>query len=159
MPGRWPRPIYTVTVEIRAPPQFVFKWCTDYSRSDGSISREWYKRRILKRNQQTIVLEDLYDTKKGWTWIRRTVRLIPPLGWHADSVGSDRALSVDYSLSEIPGNFTQLRIRARRRPYGIGTENPPKLRWERAVRRNWSKFTKRLEEDYLRSQARKSPTR
>jgi hypothetical protein len=151
VPRRWPRPTYVVTVKIRAPRQFVFEWCTDYTTNDGSISREGYERRILDRSSQTIVLEDLYDTRKGWIWIRRTIRLMSPRGWHADSIGSDRALSVDYSLTEIAGKVTELRILARRRPYGIGTANPPKPVWERAVARNWSRFAKKLEADYRSS--------
>ncbi len=159
MPQRWPGPTYTVTAKFRAPLRFVFRWCTDYTPSDGSISREGYTRRILSRSSQTIVLEDLYDTKEGWIWIRRTIRLLPPQGWHADSIGSDRALSVDYSLAELKGNSTKLRIRARRRPYGIGTENPPKFVWERAVARNWSNFAKQMEEDYRRTHPGSDVTR
>lgn len=148
MPARWPSPVYAVSVEIQAPLKFTYDWCTDYTAEDGQISGEGHERRILAQSAREVVLEDLYDTPKGWIWVRRTIRLMPPNRWRADSIGSDRALSVDYSLSEMPNASTALKIRARRRPYGIGTKNPPKRTWERRVAINWSNFARKLEKDY-----------
>jgi hypothetical protein len=156
-PGLWPGPRYEVRVRISAPLRFVYKWCTDYDSSDGTLSGEGYVRRVLSRESRSVVLEDLYDTKKGWVWIRRDIRLFPPNRWHADSIGSDRALSVEYSLSSLPGNNTELRIEAQRRPYGVGKKNPPKSEWERTVSTSWSKFAKELESGFERSRrARRS---
>jgi len=148
MTKRWPSPKYEVRTTIHAPFPFVYRWCTDYTPEDARYSGEGYERRILRRSDREVIFEDLYDTKEGWIWIRRAVRLLPPAGWHADSVGSDRALSVDYRLSRLSGHSTLLTIRARRRPYGIGGKNPPKSRWERKVGLNWAKFGGGLEGDF-----------
>ena len=152
-PRRWPGPRYEVRSTLRAPLPFVFRWCTNYTPKDARYSAEKYERRILRRSDREVVFEDLYDTKEGWIWIRRRIRLLPPDRWHGDSIGSDRALSVDYQLSKLSANRTLLTIRARRRPYGIGVKNPPKTRWERSVTANWAKFGRALERDYQRSRS------
>lgn len=152
-PGRWPGPRYEVRSTFRAPLPFVYRWCTDYTPRDSHYSREKYERRILRRSVREVIFEDLYDRRDGWIWIRRTVRLRPPARWHADSIGSDRALSVDYRLSRLSANSTLLTIRARRRPYGIGVKNPLKSGWERSVAANWATFGRALEREYRRSRS------
>jgi hypothetical protein len=106
----WPSPRYEVESVFHAPLPFVYRWCTNFTPKDARYSREGYARRILRRSLGEVIFEDLYDTKAGWIWIRRVVRLLPPAGWHADSVGSDRALSLDYRLSKLPGERTLLTI-------------------------------------------------
>jgi hypothetical protein len=147
---------YEVRATFRAPLPFVYRWCTEYTSGDGRYSGEGYQRRILSRSNREVVFEDLYDTRNGWIWIHRTVQLLPPDRWHADSVGSDRRLSVDYRLSSLPGERTQLTIRARRSTYAIGTTNPPRPDWERAVAQNWQRFACVLEREYSRD--RTNPT-
>ena len=154
--ARWPPPKYEVRSTIRAPLPFVYRWCTDYTPNDPRYSREKYERRILGRSDREVVFEDLYDTKQGWIWIRRRVRLQPPAGWHADSVGSDRALSVEYRLTELSPDRTLLTIRARRRPYGIGVKNPSRSVWEHSVAANWVKFGRALEREYQRGRPGRS---
>lgn len=139
---------YEARTIFRAPLPFAFRWCTDYNSRDGENSGEGYRRRILIRSARRVVFEDLYDTKERWIWIRRTVRLMPPDRWHADSVGSDRILSVDYRLSTLPGNRTLLTIAARRQPYGTGRANPSKAEWQRVVTGSWKRFGRALERDY-----------
>lgn len=140
--------MYEVRTKFRAPLGFVFRWCTDYSGQDGELSGEGYARKLLRRTRNLVVFEDLYTTDDGWVWIHREVSLRPPDGWHADSVGSDRALSVDYRLESVPDGGTLLTIRARRRPYGIGRRNPAKSVWERGVARNWGRLGRVLDRDY-----------
>lgn len=157
MPKRWPGPSYEVRSTFRAPLPFVYRWCTDYTPSDARYSLEGYDRRIIRRGRREVIFEDLYDTRQGWIWIRRVVRLLPPDRWHADSVGSDRVLSVDYRLSRLSGNCTVLTIRARRRPHGIGRKNPSKLLWERSVSANWARFGRALEHDFKKSGSKRTP--
>ncbi len=153
MPKGGPSRHYQVRATFRAPLPFVFRWCTDYTAEDGRYSGEGYERRILARSVRNVVLEDLFDTEHGWIWIHRAVRLQPPDRWHADSVGSDRILSVDYRLSSLPGGRTRLTIDVRRRPYGLGKANPPKTEWQRNVAGSWERFGRLLERDYRRSKA------
>ncbi len=139
---------YQVRSTFRAPLPYVFRWCTDYTAKDGQYSGEGYLRRILSRSDRRVVFEDLFDTKQGWIWVHRDVRLRPPDRWHADSVGSDRILSVDYHLASLAGGRTRLTIDARRRPYGIGKANPPKAVWQRNVAGNWERLRLLLEQEY-----------
>jgi len=153
MPRRGSTARYEVEATLRAPLGFVYRWCTDFTPEDSHFSGERYVRRILRRSPRAVVFEDLYESRRGWTWIRRVVRLSPPDHWRADSVGSDRAISVEYRLSRIASDRTQLTIRARRRPYGIGTRNPSKSTWEGSVGANWERFGRALEREYKRSLA------
>jgi hypothetical protein len=158
MPTRGPTARYEVRATFQAPLEFVYRWCTDYTPTDARISGEGFDRRVVRRTRNAVVLEDLYDTGQGWIWLRRVVRLFPPARWRADSVGSDRAISVEYRLTEVSGNRTQLTIRARRRPYGIGTKNPGKSTWERSVAANWANFGRALEREYRRTPPGRKPT-
>lgn len=133
-----------------APLPFVYRWCTTYTSRDGRYSGERYERRVLRRSLQRVEFEDLYDTAAGWIWIHREVSLHPPTRWHAESIGSDRALSVDYRLTKLPDDGTALTIRATRRPYGIGRKNPPNSKWESDVAKHWKGFARALERDYQR---------
>jgi hypothetical protein len=150
MPKRWPGPNYEVRATFRAPLDFVYRWCTDYTPKDARYERDEYARRILHRSPRKVTYEDLYSTKQGWVWSRHVVRLLPPNRWHSDSVGSHRAISLDYRLSRLPGNRTQLTLKARRRPYGIGVKNPPKSQWERYIAKSWRNFGQALEREYKR---------
>jgi len=155
VPIRWPRPTYEVRAKFRAPLDFVYQWCTDYTPQDARYEQEKYQRRILRRNSREVIYEDLEETKQGWFWSRHVVRLHPPNRWHSDSVGSHRAFALDYKLTKLPGNRTQLTLKARRRPYGIGGKNPSKSQWERSVARSWRIFGRVLERDYDRSRGKR----
>lgn len=148
---------YEVTTTFRAPLRFVYRWCTDFTPQDPDYTGEGFARSIVRRTPTIVVLEDLYETPHGWTWLRRVIRLRPPAAWRADTLGSDRAISVEYSLSELADHRTRLTIRARRRPHGIGTANPSNSAWERSIGVNWRKFGAALEGDYRRS-LRRSPS-
>ncbi len=156
MPKRWPGPRYEVRATFRAPLGFVYRWCTDYTPKDAHLEQEEYERRILYRSYRKVIYEDLYDTKEGWHWSRHVVRLLPPNRWHSDSVGSHRVVSLDYRLSPLPGNRTQLTLTARRRPSGVGAKNPPKSQWERSIVQSWRHFGHALERDYQRAGSRRA---
>jgi len=60
-------------------------------------------------------------------------------------------MSLDYTLSPLPGNRTQLILKGRRRAYGVGAKNPPKSQWETSVAKSWRHFARVLESDYKRT--------
>ena len=148
---------YQTRTILRAPLAFVFRWCTDYTSQDARYESETYQRRILRRSARKVVYEDLENTPQGWAWTRHTVRLLPPDHWHSDSVGSHRTISLDYRLSPLPKDRTLLVLKARRRPYGVGTKNPPRSTWERSVGRSWAKFARSLEREYRGTRSRARP--
>lgn len=151
----WPGPRYQVRAEFHAPVEFVYRWCTDYTPQDARYEGESYRRRILRRTPREVVYEDLEETEAGWVWARHVVALRPPFRWHSESVGSHREISLDYRLSRGPKGTTRLLLKARRRPTAIGGKNPPKARWERAVRETWARFGKRLERDFRRAKTKR----
>lgn len=147
---RWPGPTYQVRVEFRAPLEFVYRWCTDYTPEDAKYEGESFQRRILRRSRREVVYENLDEVGRGWWWSRYVVRLMPPNRWHADSIGSHRSLRLDYRLSRLPGDRTQLILRARRRPTIMGERNPSRAEWEREVGASWEKLRRSLERDFQR---------
>jgi hypothetical protein len=151
----WPGPTYRVTATFRAPLEFVYRWCTDYTADDARHEGEHYERKVLERSSRQVMYEDLESSKDGWFWSRHVVRLAPPDRWHSDSVGSHRAISLEYRLRRLPGARTELTLTARRRPYGIGGKNPPKGKWERSVTNSWKLFARALEREYRKSRAPK----
>jgi hypothetical protein len=156
MPTKWPGPMYEVRATFRAPLEFVYRWCTDYTPQDARFEGEEYQRRILRRTSHEVIYEDLADSGKGWFWSHHVVRLFPPNRWHSESVGSHRLYALDYRLTELPGHRTQLTLRARRRPYGVGEKNPAKPQWERSVAMSWKKFGRVLERDYRKASAKRA---
>ncbi|MGD0249408.1 MAG: hypothetical protein ABSB97_00720 [Thermoplasmata archaeon] len=154
MVTRWPGPSYEIRVSFDAPLDFVYRWCTDFTPQDSQYETEEYQRRILRRSSREVVYEDLEDTKDGWVWSRHVVRLLPPAHWRSDSVGTLRAYALDYRLKRLQGNRTQLTLKARRRPYGIGKKNPRKAQWERSTTAAWKSFARALERDYQKEGAR-----
>ena len=147
----WPPPQYEVKARFRAPLEFVYRWCTDYTPDDARYEGEKYERRILSRSRRAVVYEDLERLKDGWFWTHHVVRLMPPNRWHSDSVGSHRSYWLDYRLARLPDDGTELTLRARRRPSGIGGPNPAKAKWEKDVASTWRRFGRVLERDYRKS--------
>jgi len=142
---------YRVQVEFRAPLEFVYRWCTDYTTRDAKYEAESYQRRIFHRSPRKVVYEDLESTKHGWSWSHHVVRLLPPNRWHSDSVGSHRSIRLDYRLTRRPYGSTRLTLTAHRTPCGVGTKNPTRSDWERSVRLTWKRFGRVLERDFRRA--------
>jgi hypothetical protein len=145
---------YVAKVTFRAPLRFVYEWCTDYTPQDARLEKDDYARRILRQSSKEVVYEDLSDTKDGWFWTRHVVQLLPPDRWHSDSIGSHRLYTLDYRLKELPGDRTQLTLRARRRPYGIGGKNPSRAAWGANIQKIWREFGRVLEQDYKKARAK-----
>lgn len=149
---------YQVEARFRAPLEFVYRWCTDYTTGDAKYEAESYQRRIIRRSRREVVYEDLADSRQGWTWSRHVVRLQPPNRWHSDSVGSHRSITLDYRLSRLPGGYTRLTLTAQRSPCGVGAKNPSKSQWERSVGLAWKRFGRALERDFRKTHPRGKPT-
>jgi hypothetical protein len=148
MPARNAIATYEIRTVFRAPIDFVFAWCTDYSTDDAALEKETFERRVLERTKEKVVYEDLDSTPEGWMWSRWTVRLNAPTHWHGESVGNYRTWSIDYRLRSLPNGRTEFRLSGRRRPVGLGGPNPS----QRAMKANllgiWTNFGKALEADY-----------
>ncbi len=156
MVGR-PRPLPRRRLQIRfehrfrAPLPYVFLWCTDYAPDDPGIEQAPYTRRILRREAGTVVYEDLGDRGNGWFLNRQTVALHPPDRWHAESDGTHRSWSIDYTLNAFPDGTTGLRIRGIRQATALDPEPPTAAAVLRNLEVMWSRFGRALERDYRRS--------
>ncbi len=157
---RWVGPEYHASVSFRAPLDFVFAWCTDYTPEDGGLEKEKYERKIIERTPRRVIFEDLEETKNGWDWSRAVVSLRPPNRWHMDGPGNNRDVVADYVLSSLPDGRTRLELRWKRRPKVADAKRRTKAEREASATRAWKMFAAALERDYKRTrQARRKHTK
>ena len=140
-----------VQATFRAPIDFVFRWCTDFSPADARLEGESYDRRVLSRTPRRVVYEDLEWTPGGWHWGRYTVTLRPPTRWTAERVGNYLDCSIRYTLARLPDGRTRLDLRWHRRPTGLGSRRWSKTAVERGTTRMWKRFAAALEADFRRA--------
>jgi hypothetical protein len=149
-----PRPEYHISTTFRAPLAYAFRWCTDYAVDDARREKEEYTRKIISRTGRRVVLEDLVDSPNGWNWARHEITIEPPDRWHSDSVGSHRAVWIDYALTALGPERTRLDVRWRREPTFLGARvAKPVL--ERSAKKGWDNFARALERDYRRERTRR----
>lgn len=151
--GGW-GPEYHMGIAFRAPMDFVFAWCTDFTPGDPKLENEEYQRKVIQRTSGRVILEDLEESKDGWIWSREVVSLHPPKRWHMDGVGNRRDVVADYALSSLPDGRTRLDLRWRRKPNVPGGQNLTRAEREASAKRAWKRFGAALERDYRASIAR-----
>jgi hypothetical protein len=147
-PTKWVGPEYHIRVTFRAPVDYVFAWCTDYTPEDGRLEGETYARKVIERTKRQVIFEDLEETKTGWDWGRDVVTLRPPNRWHMNGVGNHRDVEADYRLQALPDGRTELDLRWRRRPKGPETSKLTKAQREASSSRAWKMFAAALERDF-----------
>ncbi|HXW67950.1 MAG TPA: hypothetical protein VEL82_08775 [Thermoplasmata archaeon] len=144
--------VYEYRTVFRAPPAFVFRWCTDYRSDDHRLSGDGGERRILQRSARRVVYEDLESTRDGWSWSRWTVTLHPPRSWHGRATGNYRNWEIDYRLKALPDGRTAFHLRGVREPRVLGSKNPSQASMRADLGQQWSRYRRSLEADYRRSQ-------
>jgi hypothetical protein len=152
-----PSTVYSIRSTFRAPLPFVYRWCTDYSPGDPKLAGETGARRVLRRSARTVVYENLEENAEGWVWSRFQVTLHPPDRWTAVALGNYRTWDLDYRLKSLPNGRTELTLRGRRRPVGLGVKNPPRATLEAELRTMWRRYGRALEQEYDRSGGRRRP--
>ncbi len=139
---------YEFRCSFRAPLDFVFRWCTDYSERDPQLEGASFRRKIVRRSPREVVFEDLEEAASGWVWRRGIVALHPPKRWTARSIGNHRSWTLDYRLRALGDGRTELRWRGRRRATELGGPNPSAAAMQREMRRIWTRFGRALEREY-----------
>jgi hypothetical protein len=142
-----PVKIYQIKRTFRAPLDFAFAWCTDYTAGDRKLQGEAGFRKIIRKTPRTMVYEDLTDTPHGWEWSRQTVTLHPPDRWTAIAAGNYRTWNLEYSLRELPNGRTEFTMRGKRRATSLA-KNPPKVVLEKELHTMWRNLGRALERDY-----------
>jgi hypothetical protein len=146
----WPGPEFHVTVPIRAPLDFAYRWCTHYTPEDPGIEGGAFHRKVLLQRPDRAEFEDLEETRTGWVWSRSLVTFYPPRGWALLERGNRVEAAATYLLTERPGGTLRFDLRWRRR-----TLVPPLVRLTKAQREKgstvaWQRFARALERDYRR---------
>jgi hypothetical protein len=154
-PRGWIGPEYRASASFRAPLDFVFAWCTDYTPEDPGLENEQYERKVIERTARRVIFEDLEESKDGWDWSRAVVSLRPPTRWHMDAVGNNRDVTADYVLSTLLDGRTRLDLRWRRRPKVPDAKRRTKAEREASATRAWKLFAAALERDYNRARRTK----
>ena len=147
----WGGPEYRVRVSFRAPLDFAFAWCTDYTPDDARLEGETYQRKIVERTPRRVIFEDLEETKAGWVWSRDVVVLRPPNRWHMKGVGNKRDVEADYVLTALPDGRTGLDLRWSRRSTEAGGAKLTKAEREASGLTAWKRFGAAMERDYKHS--------
>ena len=120
-------PIVEISKILHAPMERAFQWCTDYSEGDASIAKHIRSRRVVRRDANTVYLED--EPLDPAIPKRRTkVTLRPPDRWLAEFEGSNwqgtgtyilsrhsegTKLTIRLDMKKIQGDFTPDKLRAR----------------------------------------------
>ncbi len=151
-----PISVYQIKRTFRAPLDFSYKWCTDYTPTDRRLQGEKGSRQIIRRTSRTAVYEDLTPTPNGWGWSRYTVTFQPPNRWRAIAVGNYRTWDLDYSLRPLTGGRTEFTLRGKRRATPLGGKNPPKAVLEKELTAMWRNLGRALERDYRSSRSERS---
>ena len=144
-------PEYHASVSFRAPLDFVFAWCTDYTPEDAGLENEKYERKVIERTPRRVIFEDLEATDSGWVWSRDVVSLRPPNRWSTDGVGNRRDYHADYVLSRLPDGRTRLDLRWKRSPKVADETKLTKAEREASSTQAWKLFAAALERDYKRT--------
>ncbi len=134
-----------------APSDFAFRWCTDYSPEDPEIEKDDYERRVLSRGSRRVLYQDLGPEGKGWFLNTQTVTLRPPGNWHAESVGTYRSWSIDYSVRALPDGRTRFAFDGIRRITPLAGRGPTRAEVEENLRTLWTRFGRALARDYRRT--------
>ncbi len=142
---------YQISIELPAPLDFAFAWCTDFSPEDSRLEGEAYARKVIERTPRRIVFEDLEETTTGWVWTRDVVTLLPPNRWHMEGAGNRRDVVADYRLSPLPGGRTRLDLRWRRRPLVHEAKPLTKGQREASTMRAWKRFAAAMKRNHHRT--------
>jgi hypothetical protein len=145
--------VYKIKRTFRAPIDFSYAWCTDYTSTDRKLQGDPGARKILRKTSRTAVYEDLNETPHGWMWSRQVVTFHPPRRWTAVAVGNYRTWNLDYSLRALPDGSTEFTMRGERRATRLGGRNPPKAVLEKELQTMWRNLGKALERDYRAGRA------
>jgi hypothetical protein len=151
---RWSKPVYRIEATFHAPLEFVFRWLTDFSPRDPTLTGEHFKRRILERSAHRVVFEDLSSTPAGWNWLRNGVALLPPNRWKLDALGNYVDSRADYMLVPVSGVRTQLVMTLRLRPGILKGPVPQRSEIETSLRSVWRTYGRALELDYRKTSQR-----
>lgn len=150
-----PVSVYQIRTTFRAPLDFAYAWCTDYSEEDRKLEGDPGWRQILSKGRRKVVYEDLNETPHGWMWSRQTVTLRPPDRWTAFAEGNYRTWKLDYRLRALPDGRTEVTMRGERRATALGGKNPSKRALEDELRQMWANLGRNLERDF-RARSRKA---
>lgn len=103
-----------VTKVVRAPPAYVFDWCTDYRSDDWKVARPGThpRFRVVKLSPHRLLRIRLTDREGTDPEVAvDLIRLEPPDRWHTDQIDEQELETVDYLARAIGRNRTRLEIR------------------------------------------------
>jgi hypothetical protein len=146
--------VYEIRTNFRAPLDFAYAWCTDYTPVDRKLEGDPGSRQIIRKGSRSVVYEDLNETPHGWMWSRQTVTLHPPDSWRAVAIGNYRTWKLTYSLRPLSGELTEFSMRGERRATPLGVKNPPKRVLEKELTDMWRNLARALEREYRASRRR-----
>jgi len=140
------RHTYRVKKTFKAPPKFVYDWCTDYREDDNLITGSKAQLKILQKTKRRVIYVRTYE-RDGKTMIGvKMVTLRPPKAWYLDQVGEDEDVIGIYKLTRVGPEKTRLDMTFTEK-YKI-SDAPTKEEDRNHTDQMWAKYVAALEKDY-----------
>lgn len=137
---------FVVELPIHAPPEFVYRWCTDFRDDDPDLTEGGFERRIIARSARRIVFEDLEPRPHGWAWARAVIALHPPDRWNLTLNGNVQKIRAQYLLTPEPSERSVLTMRFDVRR--IVREHSARLETRHSVQDYWLRLVPQIERDW-----------
>ncbi len=143
------RPInqkYKLSIDVNAPVDYVFSWCTDFREDDNKYTGSKTTRKILEKSPQRVVWRVTYKEGKDTFEGVRAVWLNRPKSWHLDTCGDGREVG-DYKVKPLGKNKSRLDMKFVV-TYDSKREVEDKDEWEADGIKHWKIYKKALEADF-----------
>ena len=139
---------------VDAPLRYVYDRCTDFrsdqSRVDGSLRTT----QVVTVTPQQLVRIKVYNSEsENPTVVAELVRLNPPNAWHLDWINEEEYDGVDYRLTELGPNKTQVNLVVVKR--WLVPKFPKKAESLRVAKAFWDGLAPAIEERYRSGQPAK----
>jgi len=142
--------IFTITREIDAPLDYVYKWCTDFDEEDTKITGSSSCRIMIEKTSKRAIYAMINGTKGNSRGRMYLVKLEPPNSWHMNAYGNGSDSTGDYNLAKISKNRTKLTVTFDHIYYDI-TVMPAESKKKLDSQNTWNKYVSALEKDFRNS--------
>lgn len=146
--------VLRVSKVIAAPLDYVYAWCTDYRADDRKLStaKPRPRFRVVKLSPHRVLRIRLTPISRADPAVAvDVVRLDPPNAWHTDQIDEQDRETVDYKLTALGREKTQLELLVTER--WVVPDYPSRSDVMRRVRNAWDRYGALIEARYQSGRA------
>lgn len=138
---------YTITMKIKAPLDYAFKWCTDFDEGDTKITQSDSNRVLIEKKTDRVIYVMLAENDGNTRGRAYIVRLKPPNSWNMKAYGNGSDSTGEYKLTRISPDLTKLTVTFAHNFYDVAAM-PAKSKKKLDSQATWNKYISALETDY-----------